>query len=653
MRGVKTADLQSLIIVLSACIVHGFSERDFNFTGNWKHGSNPLTLQFNVSTGGDTLYISTNETTLTVIATISMVCKNESNIELHPNQSTQTSFSVTWDGFLDLLQVKYDNWTYTLCASPGLQPTCYTGLTDKGGPNPSTGFGIFNGRIRGDLITEKLVDSYTFLGESSSCVKDLCEEARKVTAERSNRVDVIEETLMRANVNGSVDLQCAKATVLNIEAGFKGYSTSMFAPRDVPSAKSPSVRIPPTLLASKARSSAKVIITYYRNFSLFQAMDHSVILNREVMGITVQNEVITELPDPVAITFHHQEPLLKTMTRQCVFWDTTKGMSWNNSGCKTNDVSEEETECLCNHLTYFAVLLQLEQKPVRYLTALTFITSLGCMLSAISCICLLVLFTRQRRRNSSSECTPVHCNLTVALLLLSLSFFFNGILASLKEPHLCRFLAVLLHYSLLCSFMWMGNEAFNAFRLVYKPMASYIPHYIAKLCLLGYGLPLIVVAVVLLSGNFYGELRIISEENTEASMCWITEDLVHYITNIGVFSVIFFFNLAMLVCLVINIQDRGPWKDKHIMLISIWGMNCLFGITWGLAFFNFGPLTVPVQFLFCIVNSLQGFFLCLRFYLFQRRSSSNQSGFSGSGSERYSLRGNQTGANAHLVSQTQ
>lgn len=128
-------------------------------------------------------------------------------------------------------------------------------------------------------------------------------------------------------------------------------------------------------------------------------------------------------------------------------------MNWSGFGCKTKRKGSRHTECQCDHLTYFTVLVvrhaaqtlsflkkikesdrillllyikmnlytkdfifycttprcsthctvflqQLEPKPVRHLLALTAITYVGCAASFISCIGVMVFFCRNRWANS-------------------------------------------------------------------------------------------------------------------------------------------------------------------------------------------------------------------------------------------------------------
>ncbi|MGH0179478.1 UNVERIFIED_CONTAM: hypothetical protein FKN15_002067 [Acipenser sinensis] len=174
----------------------------------------------------------------------------------------------------------------------------------------------------------------------------------------------------------------------------------------------------------------------------------------------------------------------------------------------------------------------------------------------------------------------------------------------------------MLHYSLLCSFTWMGIEAFHLYRLLCKVYNIYMSRYILKLCLVGWGLPAVVVSLIIaIKKDAYG-LRIIpmKEANyTNITMCYITNEYntLYYIANIGYLAVVFTFNTFMLGVTVVKlmsirstsspIEKRRAWKD----ICTILGLSSLLGTTWGLAFFTFGPLSLPGLYFFCVLNSLQ------------------------------------------------
>ena len=82
--------------------------------------------------------------------------------------------------------------------------------------------------------------------------------------------------------------------------------------------------------------------------------------------------------------------------------------------------------------------------------------------------------------------------------------------------------------------------------------------------------------------------------------------LAHYLTNLSMLVLLVSSGLVMLLLVYRKIRNRDEWRHNCVAFLSIWGLSCLFGVTWGLGFLNFGPLTDFVLFLSCILNSFQG-----------------------------------------------
>lgn len=71
--------------------------------------------------------------------------------------------------------------------------------------------------------------------------------------------------------------------------------------------------------------------------------------------------------------------------------------------------------------------------------------------------------------------------------MLNLAFLVNSWLASYQKVGLCITAAVALHYFLLVSLTWMGLEAVHMYFALVKVFNTYIPNYILKFCLAGWG----------------------------------------------------------------------------------------------------------------------------------------------------------------------
>lgn len=97
------------------------------------------------------------------------------------------------------------------------------------------------------------------------------------------------------------------------------------------------------------------------------------------------------------------------------------------------------------------------------------------------------------------------------------------------------------------------------------------------------------------------------------SSCWINSNAVFYITVVGYFCVIFLLNISMFIVVLVQLcrikrkKQLGAQRKTSIQdLRSIAGLTFLLGITWGFAFFAWGPVNVTFMYLFAIFNTLQG-----------------------------------------------
>lgn len=90
-------------------------------------------------------------------------------------------------------------------------------------------------------------------------------------------------------------------------------------------------------------------------------------------------------------------------------------------------------------------------------------------------------------RFKSEDAPKIHVALSVSLFLLNLTFFVNvGHGPELRDAA-CRARGGVFHYFLLCTFTWMGLEAFHLYLLVIKVFNTYFGHYFLKLSLVGWG----------------------------------------------------------------------------------------------------------------------------------------------------------------------
>ncbi|NWR76872.1 AGRG1 protein, partial [Centropus unirufus] len=368
----------------------------------------------------------------------------------------------------------------------------------------------------------------------------------------------------------------------------------------------------------------RVVLMDINSQTMFQDKNSSRVLGDKVVGISLVDTVVTNLSDPVVLTFFHNQ-LPKNVTPLCVFWQedpTASSGSWDSYGCATV-TRGSHTDCRCNHLTYFAVLM-VSSPDITYVHRdyLSIITYIGCLVSALASICtILFLYFRSKQRDQITS-MQIHMNLLGAIFLLDITFLISEHLASSSSEAVCRAGGLFLHFSLLSCLTWMGIEGYNLYRLVIEVFNAYHDRFLLKLCLVGWGLPFFCVTLIFLaSWTNYGPFSIpiyesVGGKSTNATICWITSPLIHNVVNLGFFSLVFLFNSVMLGAMVREIvrQNKKGHKLKHVL--ALFGLSILLGIPWALVFFSFtsGVFRLVSLYIFTIINSLQGFLIFLWYW---------------------------------------
>ncbi|XP_056384112.1 adhesion G-protein coupled receptor G1-like [Hyla sarda] len=369
--------------------------------------------------------------------------------------------------------------------------------------------------------------------------------------------------------------------------------------------------------------------------AIFQDPANSTVMGSQVVGITLQGTQVSNLSEDIVITFYHQLSQVNSSSIQlnpspvCKFWDELSE-AWKTDGCCTVP-GEGYTDCRCNHLTYFALLMSMSNEVIseEHLVSLSVLTFVGCSISALSCFFTIIWICCSRKMHSNPT-LQIHVNLLVAVLLLDLSFIVSAVLGALEEHSLCISSAAVLHFSLLCTFSWMAIEGFNLYRLVVKVFAASSITTV-KLGLGGWGVPIFtVIAVALICQESYGVYYIPVERphvhNSTAAICWLTDPIIQTL-NLGFCAAILAFNFCMMVAMTRRVLRLSPHTraEKIRHCITLLGLSCMLGLPWCLAFFSYGALILPVQYLFSILNALQGFFIFLWYCALSQPSAKNQS----------------------------
>ncbi|KAJ8396518.1 hypothetical protein AAFF_G00018240 [Aldrovandia affinis] len=362
---------------------------------------------------------------------------------------------------------------------------------------------------------------------------------------------------------------------------------------------------------------------FYGVPQLFKDTQNGKELNTYVVSASVTNATISDLEQHVVVTLRHRRPVDLKDEVECVYWNFSENGGfggWDSSGCSKHNTSADQTTCVCDHLTHFGVLVDLSRAPVseKDKEILTVISYLGCGISSVFLgVSLLTYMAFEKlRRDYPSK---ILINLSLALLGLNLVFLVDSWLASFGSDGLCISVAALLHYFLLASFTWMGLEAVHMYFALVKVFNVYVPSYILKFCVLGWGIPLVIVSLILaVKRDAYGSAvngtSLEPLDDTEL-FCWLQDDVVFYVSVVAYIILVLLCNVAVFMVVLVQIRRvraNKPGGGRSGLLHDLRGvasLTFLLGLTWMLIFFAWGPARLTLVYLFSILNSLQGFFI--------------------------------------------
>ncbi|KAA0711609.1 Adhesion G-protein coupled receptor G6 [Triplophysa tibetana] len=319
--------------------------------------------------------------------------------------------------------------------------------------------------------------------------------------------------------------------------------------------------------------------------------------------------------DPIDIMFSSSDQNeINTGEVSCNSWDGRGNLTWTTSGCETQR-NDSIIKCSCSHLTFFAVLMSIPNANITspHVGTLTYISYIGSGLSMFFLgIALFMHFLL--RRNKSSQSTKILINMFVALFILNLSFLSNESIADTQSSSACTVIAFIMHYSMLSTFTWFFLQALHMYFWLIRQKIT-IKNYMKKMIVSGW------VVVIIAALGEYKSVIIKSTAEKTTRMCWITNHYIHYIVNIGYYSLVFSFTAGVFVLIVAKmIQARNmrvgdvkkaTLKRRVMMILSLF---VLLGLTWAVAFFSYGDMIIPSYYIFCVLNSFQGFFLFLYYY---------------------------------------
>ncbi|GBO03413.1 Adhesion G-protein coupled receptor G6 [Araneus ventricosus] len=249
------------------------------------------------------------------------------------------------------------------------------------------------------------------------------------------------------------------------------------------------VLLPESVLRGKRKNKrTNMVIVVHRNSQFLQ----NVKVISPVIDVVMGSKPVYDVDPPLEMVFKVSETSLREKKAKwgCVSWDETLNNSfggWSYKGCFSVLVDSTHVRCYCNHLTSFAVILEISpglRIPKVHTGVLSIITYIGCSLSIFGLGFVILTFAifRNWRKDMRHK---ILFNLSLSLVSFLLIF-----LVGIKKTGWgfgCMVVAVLLHYFMLASFSWMLVEAFLQYLCLVKVLGTYIPCMLQKAMLFAWG----------------------------------------------------------------------------------------------------------------------------------------------------------------------
>ncbi|XP_067047035.1 adhesion G protein-coupled receptor L4-like isoform X2 [Acropora muricata] len=320
------------------------------------------------------------------------------------------------------------------------------------------------------------------------------------------------------------------------------------------------------------------------------------------------------LKENVTISFSDGRGANKRNIPHCVFWDFTIKSKltgdWSTKGCSLVETIDSEILCSCNHLTNFAVLMEVKDNTEAssgHKTALETITYIGCALSIVGELLTMIAYCTLT--NVKQEPIQIRLNLVTSLAIAQAAFL-AGIDAT-EEMVMCIVVAAVIHYFYLVGFSWMLFEGIYLYLLVCKVFNAFIR--IRIFYAVAWGVPAVIVALTITMAALQND-GILSY--VHGDFCWVSRTNELIWTFVAPVLVVCLVNLVLLSFVLYEIRNMPKDKTSELEKVVAGFKACvvlspLLGVTWLFGVLSIEQAGLAFQYIFTILNSLQGLFIFL------------------------------------------
>uniref|UniRef100_A0A8D3BBV0 Cadherin EGF LAG seven-pass G-type receptor 1 n=1 Tax=Scophthalmus maximus TaxID=52904 RepID=A0A8D3BBV0_SCOMX len=346
--------------------------------------------------------------------------------------------------------------------------------------------------------------------------------------------------------------------------------------------------------------------------------------NRPVINTAIVSAIVHSESPPLPPTLDPpitlEYTLLETEERTkpvCVFWNHSIAIAgtggWSSKGCEVLNRNNSHISCQCNHLTSFAVLMDISKRehgdvlPLKIVTYTTVSVSLALLLLTFILLCLL--------RRLRSNLHAIHRNLVAALFFSELVFLLG--INQTDNPFVCTVIAILLHYFYMCTFAWMFVEGLHIYRMLTE-LRNINHGHMRFYYAIGWGIPAIITGLAVgLDPQGYGN----------PDFCWLS---VHDTLIWSFAGPIFVVVLVNIVIFILSAKASCGRRQKAMeksgaipALRMAFLLLLLISATWMLGLMAVNSNVMTFHYLFALFSCLQGVFIFFFHVVFNKEVRNN------------------------------
>ncbi|XP_072776286.1 cadherin EGF LAG seven-pass G-type receptor 1 isoform X6 [Taeniopygia guttata] len=287
----------------------------------------------------------------------------------------------------------------------------------------------------------------------------------------------------------------------------------------------------------------------------------------------------------------------------CVFWNHSIMIggtgAWSSRGCELFSRNHSHIACQCNHITSFAVLMDISKRengevlPLKIVTYTTVSISLAALLITF----ILLVLIRTLRSNLHS----IHKNLVAALFFSELVFLIG--INQTENPFVCTVIAILLHYFYMSTFAWMFVEQLHIYRMLTEVRNINFGH-MRFYYVVGWGIPAIITGLAVgLDPQGYGN----------PDFCWLSVHDTLIWSFAGPIVMVVIINTVIFILAMKASCRRRQRSFEKTGVISVlrtaFLLLLLVSATWLLGLMAVNSDVMTFHYLFAIFSCLQGLFI--------------------------------------------